>query len=267
MEPAALTASPGVTRTSDKILLELCCGSLADATEAQLGGADRIELCSALYLGGLSPSAGTILEAARQLSIPFIVMLRPRPGGFDYSAAEFTVMQREAEFALAHGAAGVVFGILHPDGTVDAARSREIVALAQGRTAVFHRAFDVTPDPLAALEQLIEIGVSRVLTSGQKADSLTGAPLIRAVRERAAGRIEILPGGGIDRHNLADIVRLTGVEQIHLAALRRYRDASCAHNPALRFGAPESPSEDVVEITDREEVAAIVAQLRELAVR
>ncbi len=256
----------GVTKLGERrVLLEICCGSVADAVEAEQGGADRVELCSALYLGGLTPSFGTILEAEARLTVPFVVMLRPRSGGFCYSAAEFAVMRRDAEAALAHGAEGIVFGILQEDGAVDVERSRELVKLARGRTTVFHRAFDVTPAPLAALDQLIELGVTRVLTSGQQEDSLRGAALIRQVWERASGRIQVLPGGGIDRSNLAEVIRQTGVDQIHLAALRRYADSSCAHNPALRFGAPQSPSEDVVEITDRAEVAAIVAQLREQA--
>ena len=244
-----------------KILLEICCGSVADATEAEAGGADRVELCSALYLGGLTPSAGTILEAAASLSIPFVVMLRPRPGGFCYSAAEFRVMLRDAETALAHGAAGVVFGVLHEQGTVDADRCREIIRLAGGRTTVFHRAFDVTPDPLATLDQLVDLGVSRILTSGQRADSLAGASLIRDLRHRADGRIEILPGGGIDGENVEQVVRQTGCDQIHLAALQSKVDGSCAANPLLRFGAPDSPAEDRWEITDRNAVAAIVRKL------
>ncbi len=227
-----------------------------------MGGADRVELCSALYLGGLTPSYGTIQQAKAQLTIPFVVMIRPRSGGFCYSEAEFAVMQRDAEVALAHGADGIVFGFLHPDGTVDAKRCRRLIKLAQGHTTVFHRAFDVTPDPLVTLDQLIELGVTRILTSGQKADSLSGWPLICQVRERAAGRIEVLPGGGINRGNLAEFVKLTGCNQIHLAALKPQVDSSCGNNPELRFGAPNSPAEEVWEITDREEVAAIVALLQ-----
>lgn len=156
------------------ILLEICCGSAEDSIEAAAGGADRVELCSALFLGGLTPSLGSLLEAKQRTNIPVIAMNRPRPAGFCYSATEFAVMERDAELLLEHGADGIVFGMLNRDGTVDSKRTRAMRERIGSRQAVFHRAFDVTPDPFRALEELIDLGLTRVLTSGQKPDAPQG---------------------------------------------------------------------------------------------
>jgi copper homeostasis protein len=150
------------------VLLEICCGSIDDAIEAENGGADRVELCSALFLDGLTPSVGTIQEAKRRLKIPIMGMVRPRGGGFAYSEAEVATMERDAEAAVENGADGVVFGILQSDGRIDIPRCRRIRHLIGKHQAVFHRAFDVTPDPFQALEQLVDLGITRVLTSGKK---------------------------------------------------------------------------------------------------
>ena len=200
-----------------KIFLELCIGSAEDAVIAEKAGADRVELCSALMLGGLTPSAGMILEVKNTVNIPFVAMVRPRGGGFDYSDSDFQVMLRDAQQAIDLGADGIVFGILKADGEIDLERSKQLVDIGAGKQVVFHRAFDVVPDPQKSLEQLIDMGVTRVLTSGQEDSSYNGAPLIKELIEQAAGRIEILPGGGIDRFNLDDVIERTGCTQIHIA--------------------------------------------------
>jgi copper homeostasis protein len=244
------------------ILVEICCGSLDDALAAQAGGADRIELNSSLLLGGLTPSLGTLVETKARLTIPVMVMIRPRGGGFCYTDAEFAVMERDAELAAAHGADGLVFGVLHADGAIDVPRTRRLIAIAGDRPVVFHRAFDVTPDPFAALEQLIDLGVARILTSGQEETVYNGADLIRQLIERAAGRIDILPGGGIDRFNLADVLARTGTTQIHLALLAATTDPSCRARPQVFFGGALRPSEELVEVTDVAAVVALRAALR-----
>src|SRR5690348_5874133 len=146
-----------------RILLEVCIASVADALAAQAGGVDRLELNTALGLGGLTPSAGQLAEVRRATALPLIVMARPRPGGFCYSDSEFRVLRRDVEHALDQGADGIAFGVLTPTGEVDRERVRQIVTQMGTRQAVFHRAFDVTPDPVVALEQLIDLGVQRVM--------------------------------------------------------------------------------------------------------
>jgi copper homeostasis protein len=232
-------------------LLEICCGSAEDAIEAAQGGADRVELCSALFLGGLTPSLGSLLEAKQRTSIPVMAMNRPRAGGFCYSATEFTVMERDAELLLANGADGIVFGILNADGTIDIARSHALRERIGSRQVVFHRAFDVTPDPFRALDTLIDLGCARVLTSGQQSGAPEGADLIKRLVEHARGRIEVLPGPGIDLHNVLQLLADTGCTQIHMTAFAKRRDTSTLGNPSLRFGDPATPDESVYELTDR----------------
>ncbi len=235
-------------------LLEICCGSAEDAIEAAHGGADRVELCSALFLGGLTPSLGSLLEVKQRTSIPVMAMNRPRAGGFCYSPTEFAVMERDAELLLEHGADGIVFGILNADGTVDVTRSRALRERIGSGQAVFHRAFDVTPDPFLALDQLIDLGITRVLTSGQKAGAPQGSHLIKRLIEHSRGRIEVLPGAGIDLQNVRQLLADTGCTQIHMTAFAERRDASTLGNPSLRFGDPATPDESVYELTDRDYV-------------
>jgi len=244
------------------ILLEICCGSLDDAIEAERGGADRIELCSALFLGGLTPSFGTIVEAKARLKIPIMVMIRPRGGGFCYGEAEMAAMERDATMAIEQGADGLVFGILTSNGEIDAERSRRIRTIATDKQTVFHRAFDVTPDPFKALDQLIDLGITRVLTSGQKSSVPVGAELIGRLREYARARIEVLPGGGIKPYNLRDVVDRTGCNQAHLTAFARRTDTSTQARPEVTFGGALYPSEVEYDATDSTLVAGIKSLCR-----
>src|SRR3954454_11031010 len=192
------------------ILLEICCGSIDDAIQAQAGGAKRVELCSALFLGGLTPSIGTMQSARQQVRIPIMAMVRPRGGGFCYSDAEFATMERDAEAFVAAGADGLVFGIVNANGTIDKKRPRRLRDIAGAKQTVFHRAFDVTPDPLLAVDELIALGITRILTSGQQDTVSEGADLVRKLIQYAGDRIEILPGGGIKAYNVADVIARTG---------------------------------------------------------
>lgn len=232
------------------ILLEICCGSAEDAVEAGLGGADRVELCSALFLGGLTPSAGSVAEARKRLKIPIMAMNRPRQAGFCYSAVEFAVMERDTELLLEHGANGIVFGILNEDGCVDIPRTRALRQRIGAHEAVFHRAFDVTPDPFRALEELIDLGITRVLTSGQRAAAPEGSEIIRQLMERAAGRIQVLPGAGIKPENVQRFVRATGCTQVHLTAFAERQDTSTRNNPHIKFGSEDGPAESSYQLTD-----------------
>jgi copper homeostasis protein len=240
-----------------KVLLEICCGSIDDAIEAEKGGADRVELCSALFLGGLTPSIGTIREAKRRLKIPVMVMVRPRGGGFCYTEAETASMERDADAAVEAGADGVVFGILRPDGKIDVDRCRKLRSLIGKRQAVFHRAFDVTPDAFQALEELVGLGMTRVLTSGQKDSVAEGVELIARLRKRAGERIEVLPGGGIRPYQLKEMVERTGCRQVHLTAGKTAKDASTHANRGVRFGGALYPAEDRYEVTDAELVSGL----------
>ena len=198
---------------------------------AQAAGADRIELNSALALDGLTPTPGLLFEARRAVRAPLIAMARPRAGDFCYSATEFRVLRRDVEYALEHGADGIAFGILDGDGRIDTRRCRTVVrqVAACNREVVFHRAFDAVKDPSDALARLIDLGVRRVMTSGGRRTAEAGAPVIRRLRERAAGRIEILPAGGIRPGNLCRLLERTGCDQVHSSL----RDRTGRISPAM----------------------------------
>jgi copper homeostasis protein len=198
------------------ILIEVAAGTVDDAVAAREAGADRVELNGGLELGGLTPSVGAVRLVREGARLPVIAMLRPRAGGFVYSQGEVKTIRRDAEVLCAEGVAGVAFGFLKGDRTIDLDATRELVRQLGGKVeAVFHRAFDVTPDPLAALETLVDLGLTRVLTSGQARGATEGAEVIRRLVERARGRIEILPGAGITAANARQIVERTGARQLH----------------------------------------------------
>ena len=203
------------------ILLEICVESVADARAAAEGGADRLELNSALALDGLTPSLGLLREVRRAVGrrFPVIAMARPRAGDFCYDDADFRVLRRDVDLLLENGADGVAFGILTPGGDIDVKRCRPIVRAAEAagapQGAVFHRAFDVVRNPLSALEKLIDLGVRRVMTSGGRRDAAGGARSIARLVAASRGRIEILPAGGIRPSNAAGIVARTGCDQVH----------------------------------------------------
>jgi copper homeostasis protein len=243
------------------IKLEICAASVEDCVKAERGGADRVELNCALLLGGLTPSLGALREARAAVRLPIIAMIRPRPAGFCYSRAEFAVMQRDAEAALAEKADGIAFGVLTAGGAVDVKRCRQMVRLAAGREAVFHRAFDVAREPLAALEQLIDLGVRRVMTSGQEASAYNGAANIAEYIRRAAGRVEILPAGGINRFTAADVIRRTGCDQIHASLSTASRDRSASARPQVSFGGTIKQSEEEFTVTDAEAVRRLRSAL------
>lgn len=241
-------------------LLEVCCGSVDDAIEAEAGGAHRVELNSSIFQGGLTPTLGALVEAKRRLSIPVMTMIRPRGGGFCYTDTEFAAMCYDTELAVANGTDGIVFGILDERGEVDMTRSAEIIARAKGVDIVFHRAIDVAPDPFRVIDQLVELGVKRVLTAGQENSAAEGIDVIRDLVTHARGRIEILPGGVTPR-TVRTVVEVTGVNQVHMAAFRAVPETSTAHKPHIYFGFALYPPEDRYDLTDRSVVAKVKANL------
>ena len=243
------------------ILIEACCGSAEDAFHAARGGADRVEMNTALYLGGLTPSIGSLRVLRETSAVPVIAMLRPREGGFCYSETAFRTMLSDGEQLLATGADGLVFGCLTPEGEIDEPRVRALVALCGSRPAVFHRAIDVVPDWRRALEALIHCGVTRVLTSGQAKSAILGAQTIAQMVRFSQGAIEILPGAGVTPDNVLELLEITGCTQVHLSRRRELRDPSTRANPSLRFGHPQSPPEDEYKVTDAEAFARLRALL------
>jgi copper homeostasis protein len=202
-------------------LLEVAANSVASALAAQEGGAGRVELCAALELGGLTPSQATIAMARERLRIPLYVLVRPRAGDFLYDDLECEAMRRDIETCAALGCDGVVLGALDAEGRVDVARCRVLVGAAGRMGVTFHRAFDLARDPRRALEDVIALGCERVLTSGGQASAPEGAALIRERVGQAAGRIVVMPGGGVTAGNLAALAAATGANEFHASAKRQ----------------------------------------------
>ena len=238
------------------MLLEIVAATVDDCLAAESGGADRIELCAAIASGGLTPSLGTLMEAKKRVGIPVMAMVRPRAGGFVYSEADFAVMRRDAAILLEHGADGIVFGILHFDGTVDATRCGKLLEVAGGKQTVFHRAFDVVPDPARALDQLIDLGCTRVLTSGQQKTAVEGSELIARLIARAGERIEVLPGGGIRAHNVRQLVEATRCTQVHMRAYATQVDLSAVDSP-VSFDSISDTASSADDGVDRETVQRV----------
>ncbi len=237
------------------ILFEACCGSAADAIAAYEGGATRVELNSDLFHGGLTPTLGTLRTVKKHApDLKVMCMVRPREGGFCYTQTEFETMLEDARIFVDNGADGVVFGFLHEDGTVDEKRCREMVEIIGEKESVFHRAIDVVPDVMAALDTLINLGITRVLTSGQKPTVPEGAQTIKAMIAHAHGRIQILPGGGITAENAAWCIETIGTENIHAAMHRTAYDHSCDGNQLIYFGGAVYPPEDRYRLTHAEDI-------------
>jgi len=200
---------------------ELCVESIESARIGEAGGADRVELCDQLAIGGVTSGPKEIAEAVRTLKIPVHVLIRPRGGDFVYSDAEFGQMRAETLATKAAGAAGVATGVLLPDGRVDIARTRELVQLASPMKITFHRAFDELVDMEEGLEDVIRTGADCLLTSGGKANVMEGAQQIAALQRQANGRLTIMPGGGLTLANMVEVARATGVSYLHGSLLRK----------------------------------------------
>jgi copper homeostasis protein len=197
---------------------EVCVDSIAGIRAAREADAERVELCANLLEGGTTPSLGTILVARKVADIKLHVMIRPRGGDFLYDEDEIATMEADIASAKSAGVDGVVFGVLTRDGRVDRETTERLIARARPVSVTFHRAFDMTPEPLIALETLIELGVDRILTSGQEPTAYEGAERIAELIKAAVDRVIILPGGGINARNVARIAAVTGASEIHFAA-------------------------------------------------
>lgn len=244
------------------IKLEICLDSVPSAIAAQQGGADRVELCDNLLEGGTTPSAGAIAAARDHLTTTGLqVMVRPRGGDFLYSEVELDIMRRDIETAKSLGADGVVFGLLNPDGSVDENHTRELLALARPLNVTFHRAFDVCRDPHEALETLCDIGVDRILTSGQEPSVLEGADLIRDLVERAGDRTIILPGCGITPRNLDRILALTNATEVHIYTTDPVESRMAHRNPDVFMGGQLRPPEYTRDVASAGSVAALRSTL------
>ena len=242
--------------------IEICVDSVEGAIAAERGGANRVELCDNLFEGGTTPSAGCIKLARAQLRIGLQVIVRPRGGDFLYTPIEHEVMAEDVRTAKSLGADGVVIGYLTAAGDIDLERTRALIDLARPLNVTFHRAFDMCRDPYRALEDLIGLSVDRVLTSGQEATCLEGQDLIAELHRQAAGRIIIVPGGGLTPRNIKRVVDATGVTEVHLSARATVQSAMLFRNHRCFMGGALRPPEFNWKATDETSVRAVVDALR-----
>lgn len=202
------------------MIVEICANSLESAINAEKAGAHRIELCTELAVGGITPSYGLLKKVMDTITIPVHVLIRPRSGDFTYSDEEFNIMKQDILLSKQLGCAGIVSGILHADNSIDIERTKALVALSKPLSFTFHRAFDWVNTPLEAMNKLTVIGVDRVLTSGQKASAEKGIQLLKNLKERDT--ITILPGGGINIQNI-DLFKKIGFDEVHLSAASQHQ--------------------------------------------
>ncbi len=243
----------------ERPIFEVCVDSIESALAAERGGAERVELCSDLLEGGLTPSYGVLRVARERLRIGIMAMVRPRGGDFCYSEAEFAAMLEDVSMARETGVQGVVFGVLTPDGDVDGDRTRQLIERARPLAVTFHRAFDMTRDPYAALEVLIGLGVDRVLTSGQEPSVLEGLDLIADLLVRAAGRIIVMPGGGITDRNIARIRERVPAREMHFAGGEPVESRMRFRNPRVFMGGALRPPEYSLDILPDRYVGRVIA--------
>lgn len=247
------------------MLFEVCIDSVESGLAAEAGGGHRVELCDNLVDGGTTPSIGMLQVLRRRLRIPIHVIVRPRGGDFLYSEDEMEVMLADIEAVKAAGADGVVIGVLNADGSIDTERTRQLIDCARPMSVTFHRAIDVTPAPLEALEACLALGVDRVLTSGLAASAAEpeARRLLRRLVAKSQGRVQIMAGAGITAENVAEIVRDTGVREVHASAGRVSRESSMVYRPArpLHMGAEKkntAESEFVIKVVSAERVRLYV---------
>ena len=243
-------------------IIEICCGSYEDALNAYHGGAKRIELNNALHLGGLTPSLATLKLTKKNTNLKVITMVRPRGAGFCYNEIEFEVMKEDAKSLLENGADGIAFGCLNKDGSICIKQTKEMIEIIksyQGEV-VFHRAFDCVEDAYTSIELLIELGVDRILTSGLKPKAMDGKDLIKNLQEKYGSQIEILAGSGMNASNAKEMMKYTGINQVHSSCKDWVNDAT-THRHEVSYAYAPVPHENDYDVVSKELVEKIVKSI------
>lgn len=242
-------------------MIEICCGSYEDALAAWKGGAKRVELNCALALGGLTPSVGSLKLVKRDTELKVISMVRPRGAGFCYTEAEKEQMFEDAKALMEAGSDGLAFGFLNEDGNVDSestARMAELIHSYKGE-AVFHRAFDCVSDPYQAAEELIALGIDRILTSGLKEKAVQGKELLKELQERFGDRIEFLAGSGVNASNADKLMKETGLTQVH-SSCKGWRNDPTTSGESVNYCFAPAPHENDYDMVEEELVRKLVEE-------
>lgn len=247
-----------------KQLLEVCVDSVESALAAYKGGADRLELCGNLIIGGTTPSLYLFDEIRKKVDIPIHILIRPRYGDFCYSTYEFEIMLKEIKLFQENGANGVVIGCLKADGSLNLEQLKAFMQQGEGMSVTLHRAFDVCKDPILALEQAIELGINQILTSGQEPNCVLGIGLLKELVHKGKERIDIMAGGAINASNIKEIARSTGVTTFHMSGKEVIKSPMRYQNSNINMG--DSIFDETVILRTNEEkirkTAEIIRQLQ-----
>lgn len=238
------------------MILEACTNSVQSAINAQKGGANRVELCANLSQGGTTPSFGTIALARQYLTIDLYVLIRPREGDFLYTDIEFETIKKDIECCKQLGVDGVVVGLLNKDGGIDTARTKELVELAKPMDVTIHRAFDMVKNPSIALEQLIDLKVSRILTSGLQQAAIQGVKMLQSLQEQGKGRIKIMVGSGVRPNNIEQFLNI-GITEFHLSGNDWVESQMEFRNPNLSFSGNSTVSDYLTKETKMETIQEV----------
>ncbi|GIM61759.1 copper homeostasis protein CutC [Capnocytophaga canis] len=240
------------------MIYEICASSFESARNAQLAGANRIELCSELGVGGVTPSYGLIKKVMDELSIENCVLIRPRSGNFTYTDEEFDVMLRDITFCRELGCKGVVTGVLNTDNTIDKERTQQLIEAAGDIDFIYHRAFDCVPNPEEALHLLKTLGVKRILTSGGKKSAVEGLEVLKKLNQQAEGKITIMPGGGINPQTILKI-KEAGFNEVHFSGTVFEKSAN---EMPFSFNTASFLDESVRPISGIEQIKTIMNALK-----
>jgi copper homeostasis protein len=242
--------------------LEICVDTIESAINAQIAGADRVELCANLTEGGTTPGFGTICVARNNLTIGLHVLIRPRGGDFLYSDPEYDIMRRDIDACSECGVDGIVLGILETGGSIDIERTAKLIEFARPMSVTFHRAFDMCNDPFKGLEDVIATGADRLLTSGQSDNADKGAKLISQLIGKAGERIIIIPGSGINDSNIAGIAKITGAQEFHLSGRKVIDSEMIFRRQNISIGGHSDIPEFSRKIADPDMIGRIINNLK-----
>ncbi len=247
--------------TRNNIKIEVCVDSVKSAIAAQNGGAYRVELCDNLIEGGSTPSYGKIQAVRENLRIKLNVIIRPRGGDFLYSDDEYEIIKKNIKMVKDLKADGIVTGFLNSDGSINICRTREIVNMALPLSVTFHRAFDMCRDPFKGMEDIINCGAGRLLTSGQKNNAAEGTALLAELQNKSAGRIIIMPGSGINEDNILDIHKIVRASEYHVSLRDKTESGMIFRKNGIQIGGAGSPDEYELSFTDSERVKMLIKKI------
>lgn len=245
-------------------IAEICCGSYFDAKQSALGGAERIELNSALHLGGLTPTLSTLCLVKEEFDLKVISMVRPRAAGFCYTDDEFKVMLKECELLVKHGSDGIAFGCLNADASLNMEQNKKMIDIIKqyGKEAVFHRAFDCSKNPYETIELLINLGVDRILTSGLQPKAEAGIALLKDLQKQYGNEIELLAGSGVNSTNAKKIIEETGISQVHSSCKEWKTDPTTIVND-VSYSYASSPHEKDYDVVSKQLVERLLKTIQQ----